>query len=124
MLYNEPKFFPFFCEFNYSFCKFLKTQAIVSTIFFCLNGWLQFIDILQIDNHKERGDPAGDAELNEMILNETLCGGAAEAEDNHVLEIAQEAGKYPSAGEVDITGAHALDHLGRHGVHDVANQGN
>ena len=78
---------------------------------------------LQIDNHKERGDPACDAELNEVVLDEALCGRAAEAEDDHVLEIAQEAGKYPSAGEVDITGAHALDHLGRHGVHDVANQG-
>lgn len=58
-----------------------------------------------------------------MILDEALRGGAAEAEDDHVLEIAQETGKYPSAGEVDITGAHTLDHLGRHGIHDVANQG-
>ena len=58
-----------------------------------------------------------------MVFDKALRGGAAEAEDDHVLEIAQEAGKYPSAGEVDITGAHALDHLGRHGVHDVANQG-
>ena len=78
---------------------------------------------LQINNHKERGDLAGDAELDEVVLDEAFGGGAAEAEDDHVLEIAQEAGKYPSAGEVDITGAHALDHLGRHGVHDVANQG-
>ena len=43
----------------------------------------------QIDNHKERGNPAEDAELDEMIFHETLCRGTAEAEDNHVLEIAQ-----------------------------------
>jgi len=43
----------------------------------------------QIDNHKERGNPAEDAELDEMIFHETLCGRTAEAEDNHVLEIAQ-----------------------------------
>ena len=43
----------------------------------------------QIDNHKERGNPAKDTELDEMILDETLCRGTAEAEDNHVLEIAQ-----------------------------------
>ena len=78
---------------------------------------------LQINNHEERGDPAGDAELDEVVLDEALCRGAAEAEDDHVLEIAQDADKYQSAGEVDITGAHALDHLGRHGVHDVVNQG-
>lgn len=58
-----------------------------------------------------------------MVLDEGFGRGTTKAEDDHVLEIAQEAGKYPSAGEVDITGAHALDHLGRHGVHDVANQG-
>ena len=43
----------------------------------------------QIDNHKEGGNPAEDAELDEMIFHETFCGRAAEAEDNHVLEIAQ-----------------------------------
>ena len=43
----------------------------------------------QIDNHKEGGNPAKDAELDEMILDEALCGRAAEAEDDHVLEIAQ-----------------------------------
>ncbi len=57
-----------------------------------------------------------------MILDEALCGGAAEAEDNHVLEIAQQACENPAAGEVDITGAHSFDNLWRHGVHDVANQ--
>ena len=76
----------------------------------------------QIDNHKERSDPAEDTELNEMILDETFCGGATEAEDNHVLEIAQKTGQHPTAGEIDITGAHALDDLWRHGVHDVAYQ--
>ena len=43
----------------------------------------------QIDNHKERGNPAKDTELDEMIFHETFCGGTTEAEDNHVLEIAQ-----------------------------------
>ena len=43
----------------------------------------------QIDNHKEGGNPAKYTELDEMILDEALCGRAAEAEDNHVLEIAQ-----------------------------------
>ena len=65
----------------------------------------------QIDNHKEGGNPAEDAELDEMIFHETLCRGTAEAEDNHVLEIAQKASKYPTAGKVDITGTHALDNL-------------
>ena len=58
-----------------------------------------------------------------MVLDEAFCGGAAEAEDDHVLQVAQQAGKHPSARKVDIAGAHALDHLGRHGIHDVANQG-
>lgn len=78
---------------------------------------------LQINNHKERGDPAGDAELDEVVFDEAFCGGAAEAEDDHVLEIAEETCENPTTGEVDITGAHALDHLGRHGIHDIANQG-
>lgn len=43
--------------------------------------------LLQIDNHEERGDPAKDAELDEVILNEALRGGTAETEDNHILEI-------------------------------------
>ena len=76
----------------------------------------------QIDNHKERGDPAEDAELDEMILDKTLRGGAAEAEDNHVLEITQKTSQHPAAGKIDITGAHALDDLWRHGIHDVAYQ--
>ena len=78
----------------------------------------------QIDNHKERSNPAEDAELDEMILDETLCGGSTEAEDDHVLEIAQKTGQYPTAGEIDITGTHTLDDLWRHCVHDVANQCN
>ena len=77
----------------------------------------------QIDNHKERGNPAKDTELDEMILDETLCRGTAEAEDDHILEIPKKTGQYPTAGEIDIAGAHTLDHLWRHGVHDVANQG-
>ena len=43
----------------------------------------------QIDNHKEGGNPANDTELDEMIFHETFCGGTTEAEDDHVLEIAQ-----------------------------------
>ena len=43
----------------------------------------------QINNHKEGGNPTENAELDEMIFHETLCRGTAEAEDNHVLEIAQ-----------------------------------
>ena len=77
----------------------------------------------QIDNHKERGNPAENAELDEMILDETLCGGTTETEDDHILEIPQKTSEYPTTGEIDITGAHALDDLWRHGVHDVANQG-
>ena len=65
----------------------------------------------QIDNHKERSNPAEDAELDEMILDETFCGGATEAEDNHVLEITQKTSQYPTAGKIDITGAHSLDDL-------------
>ena len=65
----------------------------------------------QIDNHKERGNPAKNTELDKMILNETFRGGAAEAIDYHVLEITQKACKYPTAGKVDITGTHALDNL-------------
>ena len=43
----------------------------------------------QIDNHKEGSNPAEDAELDEMIFHEALCGRTAKAEDDHVLEIAQ-----------------------------------
>ena len=86
------------------------------------NQLCHFLQIpLEVDNHKERGNPAEDAELNEVILNEALCGGTAEAKDNHVLKITQKTCKYPTTGEIDITGAHALDYLWRHGVHDVAN---
>ena len=78
--------------------------------------------LLQIDNHEERGDPAEDAELDEVILDEAFSGGTAEAENNHVLEIAQKTCKNPTTGEIDITCTHSLDDLWRHGVHDVANQ--
>ena len=78
----------------------------------------------QIDNHKERGNPAEDAELDEMIFHETLCRGTAEAEDDHILEIPKKTSQNPTAGEIDIAGPHALDDLWRHGVHDVANQCN
>ena len=77
----------------------------------------------QIDNHKEGGNPAEDAELDEMILDETLCGRTAEAEDDHILEIPKKTSQNATAGEIDIAGPHALDDLWRHGVHDVANQG-
>lgn len=63
----------------------------------------------KIDNHKERGDPAGDAELNEMILDEAFGGGATEAEDNHILEIAQKASKYPTASKINIASAHSFN---------------
>ena len=43
----------------------------------------------QIDNHKEGGNPAKDTELDEMIFHETFCRRTTEAEDDHVLEIAQ-----------------------------------
>ena len=80
------------------------------------------IEILQIDNHKERGDPAGDTELDEMVFDETLCGGATQAEDNHILKIAQKTCKYPTASKINIARAHSFDNFWRHGVHDVANQ--
>ena len=82
------------------------------------------VDLLQIDNHKERGDPASDTELNEVILDEAFRGGAAEAENDHILKIAQKAGKYPTAGKINIAGAHSLNNFWRHGVHDVTNQRN
>ena len=78
----------------------------------------------QIDNHKEGGNPAKDAELDEMILDETFCRRTTEAEDDHILEIPKKASQNPTAGEIDIAGAHSLDDLWRHGVHDVANQCN
>ena len=78
--------------------------------------------ILQIDNHKERGDPAGDAELNEMILDEAFGGGTTKAEDNHILEIAQKTGKHPTTGKINIARAHSFDNFWRHGVHDITNQ--
>ena len=56
--------------------------------------------LLQIDNHKEWGNPAEDAELDEMILDETFCRGAAEAENDHILEVTQKAGLYPTTKEV------------------------
>lgn len=42
----------------------------------------------QIDNYKERCNPAEEAELDEMVFHEALRGGTAETIDNHVLEIA------------------------------------
>ena len=78
----------------------------------------------QIDNHKERGNPAKDTELDEMIFHETFCRRTTEAEDDHILEIPKKTSQNPTAGEIDIAGAHALDDLWRHGVHDVANQCN
>ena len=51
---------------------------------------------LQIDNHEEGDNPAEDAELDEMILDEGLRGTAAQAEDNHVLEVAQQTCQYPA----------------------------
>ena len=54
----------------------------------------------QIDNHKEGGNPAEDAELDEMIFHETLCRRTAEAEDDHILKITQKAGLYPTTKEV------------------------
>ncbi len=57
-----------------------------------------------------------------MVFDETLSRRTAEAEDNHVLEITQKASEHPTTGEIDITSTHSLNHLWRHGVHDVANQ--
>lgn len=47
-----------------------------------------FVKDLQVDNNEEGGEPTKDAELYEMILDERLCGAAAQAIDNHILEIA------------------------------------
>ena len=55
-----------------------------------------------------------------MVLDDGFRRAAAEAEDYHVLQIAQQACQYPTACQVDISGPHALNHLWRHGVHDVA----
>jgi len=41
----------------------------------------------QIDNHKERGNPAKDTELDEMIFHETFCGGTAKTIHDHILKI-------------------------------------
>ena len=43
---------------------------------------------LQIDNYEERGEPAENTELDEMILNEWLRGTTAQTIDNHILKIA------------------------------------
>ena len=44
----------------------------------------------QIDNHKEGGNPAEDAELDEMVFHKAFRGGTAEAKDDHVLQITQQ----------------------------------
>lgn len=43
----------------------------------------------QIDNHKERGYPAEDAELDEMVFHKAFRGGTTKTIDNHILQIAQ-----------------------------------
>ena len=72
---------------------------------------ISYISMHQIDNHKERCNPAENAELDEVIFHETFCRGTTEAEDDHILEIPQKTGQYPTAGEIDIAGAHSLDDL-------------
>ena len=58
-----------------------------------------------------------------MIFDERLSRATAQAEDDHILQVSEQTCQHPTRGQIDISGAHALDHLGRHGVHDVANQG-
>lgn len=50
----------------------------------------------QIDDGEKGGEPAEDAELDKVILNKRLGGATAQAENNHVLEIAQQTGEYPA----------------------------
>ena len=76
----------------------------------------------QIDNHEKRSDPTEDAELDEMVLDQTFCRRTAKTIYNHILKIPQKSGEHPTTGEINITGTHPLDDLWRHGVHDVANQ--
>lgn len=58
--------------------------------------------------------------MDEVILDDGFGGAAAEAEDDHVLKIAQQPSQNPTARQIDIAGSHALNHLWRHSVHDVA----
>ena len=46
--------------------------------------------VSEVDNREEWGNPADDANLDEMILYQWFCGTAAEAVDNHVLQIAEQ----------------------------------
>lgn len=57
-----------------------------------------------------------------MILHERFRGTSAQAEDNHVLQVAQHTCQYPTARQIDVAGAHTRNDLFRHGVHDIADQ--
>ena len=101
-----------------------NSSSFVITLNHYLNPNILLIpNDLQIYNDKERGDPAQDAELDEVVFDEGLGRGAAEAEDNHVLQIAEHACQHPTARQIDIAGAHSLDDFWRHGVHDVTDEG-
>ena len=80
----------------------------------------KFIVFSQIDDGEEGGEPAEDTELDEVVLDERLRGTATQSEDNHVLQIAQQTGQYPTRGEIDIPGTHPFNDFRRHGVHDIA----
>lgn len=57
-----------------------------------------------------------------MILDEGLRRTTAQAEDNHILQIAQQTCQDPARGQIDIAGTHPRNHLLRHGVHDIADK--
>lgn len=50
--------------------------------------------------------------MDEMILDDVYLGGAAEAEEDHVLEVMQETDENPTAGEIDIMDAHSFETSG------------
>ena len=51
---------------------------------------------LQIDNYEEGGEPAEDAELDEMILDEGLRWATAQTEDNHILQVSKQSCQHPT----------------------------
>ena len=58
-----------------------------------------------------------------MIFDKRFRRTTTQTEDNHVLQISEHACQYPTRSQIDIAGAHPSNHLLRHSVHDITDQG-
>ena len=58
-----------------------------------------------------------------MIFDEGLSRATAQAEDDHILQVSEQACQHPTRGQIDISSTHPLYNFWRHGVHDITDQG-